>query len=102
LLLALAAPSVAAFSSPSLAFKRAVVGTMLPTAATSTSLQATKLNDIDTMCIMNIAEYCSSEECSLDDREALLARVEEQRDILSAQVDDMNTIIDHIKGPQAN
>lgn len=92
-LTALSASSVAAFSSPVPAFTRstAVVGV-------SVSLQqANRLNEIDTMCIMNIAEYCATEDCSLEDREALTARVQEQRDIIAQELHEMEEVLDHLK-----
>jgi hypothetical protein len=81
-----------AFSSPALTFKR----------STSTSIHATSfpLNDIDTMCIMNIAEFCASEECSLDDREALIARIEEQRDLHTGIVNDLDEALRHLNSSE--
>jgi hypothetical protein len=80
-----------AFSSPALTFKR----------STSTSIHATSnpLNDIDTMCMMNIAEFCATEECSLDDREALIARLVEQRNLHTGLVNDLDEVLLHLKSP---
>lgn len=36
------------------------------------------LDEIDTMCLMNTAAYCVEEECSLEDHDALVNRLQEQ------------------------
>lgn len=57
------------------------------------------LSDIDLMALENVAEFCLSvdsmvEECDLDEHEALVNQLSEQRDILLEQRDIVN---DHVQ-----
>ena len=53
---------------------------------------------MDIMCIMNAADLCSYyDECSIDEREALLNRLEEQTDILSERIAMMTCLTKHLK-----
>mmetsp|Transcript_7580 Transcript_7580/g.9342 ORF Transcript_7580/g.9342 Transcript_7580/m.9342 type:complete len:144 (+) Transcript_7580:56-487(+) len=45
-----------------------------------------QLSEIDSMCLMNTAEYCAEGECSLDDVEALLNQLQDQADIFSERI----------------
>lgn len=50
------------------------------------------------MCIMNAADLCSYyDECHLEEREALLNRLEEQTDILSERISMMTCLVRHLK-----
>lgn len=56
------------------------------------------LSDMDIMCIMNAADLCSYyDECSIEEREALLNRLEEQTDILSERIAMMTCLVKHLK-----
>jgi len=56
------------------------------------------LSDIDIMCIMNAADLCSYyDQCDIDEREALLNRLEEQTDILSERIAMMTCLVKHLK-----
>lgn len=60
--------------------------------------QRKALSDIDIMCIMNAADLCSYyDECDLEEREALLNRLEEQTDILSERIAMMTCLVKHLK-----
>jgi hypothetical protein len=53
---------------------------------------------MDIMCIMNAADLCSYyDECSIEEREALLNRLEEQTDILSERIAMMTCLVKHLK-----
>lgn len=55
------------------------------------------LSDMDIMCIMNAADLCSYyDECDLEEREALLNRLEEQTDILSERIAMMTCLMRHL------
>ena len=62
----------------------------VPAARQMTALQSQKLSDIDLMAIENVAELCLNvesmvEECDLDEHEALVNQLSEQRDILQQE-----------------
>jgi len=66
-----------------------------------------KLNDIDLMAIKNVAEMCLHSEdfspstegdCDLEEHEALVNQLREQRNILAAQVKEINELISELKG----
>jgi hypothetical protein len=46
------------------------------------------MNDIDTMCTVNLAEYCAQESCSLDDVDALVNRLEQQSQALVVSLEE--------------
>jgi hypothetical protein len=47
------------------------------------------LNDIDLMCVMNVAAYCKEEGCDLEDTEALMYTLALQRQAASSTVVDL-------------
>jgi hypothetical protein len=66
---------------------------------TSLDMAASKvLSDIDIMGIMNAADLCSYyEECDIEEREALLNRLEEQSDIMAERIAMMSCLTRHLK-----
>jgi hypothetical protein len=51
--------------------------------------------DMDTMCMMNLAEFCASgesESCDVEDREALAEWMQERKREMQRQADDMATL----------
>ena len=55
------------------------------------------LSDMDIMCIMNQADLCSFyDECDLEEREALLNRFEEQKEILAERIAMMSCLTKHL------
>lgn len=70
----------------------------VPRSSTLLSEKREALSDIDIMCIMNSADLCSYyDECNIEEREALLNRLEEQTDILSERVAMMTCLTKHLK-----
>eukprot|EP01083_Nonionella_stella_P145576 456467_1 len=72
----------------------------------SSSSQSSILTDMDLMCIANAADLCtrididlnlSSDDCDLEEREALLNRFEEQEDILAERLAMMQVLTHHLK-----
>jgi len=52
-----------------------------------------QLSEIDSMCILNTAEFCLDNECLVDDVSALLNQLQDQRDILTKQLDTLNNFL---------
>jgi hypothetical protein len=50
--------------------------------------------DMDTMCMMNLAQYCaeSSDSCDVEDREALSEWMQERKRVLQRQANDMASL----------
>ena len=68
-----------------------------PASQTMLQEQRKALSDIDIMCIMNAADLCSYyDECDVEEREALLNRLEEQTDILSERIAMMTCLVKHL------
>jgi hypothetical protein len=68
--------------------------------STTTLLPATKelLSDMDIMCIMNAADLCSYyDECDVEERNALLNRLEEQTEVLADRLAMMSCLTTHLK-----
>ena len=72
-------------------------------------LSAKKLNDVDEMCIENVAELCLkadmmalSEECDLDEQEALVNQLEDQKTIMEAQANRIDHLLQRLKGQSVN
>jgi hypothetical protein len=63
-----------------------------------------KLNDVDEMCIENVAELClqadellASTECDMEEYEALLNQLQDQRALLVAQVERIDNLVHRMK-----
>ena len=73
------------------------------TRAGSAIVGATKLNDIDEMCIENVAELCLraeeslAEECDLEEHQALVNQLEIQKDLLQQHLDHMDNLLHRLK-----
>jgi hypothetical protein len=65
--------------------------------------QGKLLNEIDTMCIMNVANYCSTTaECSFEDKAALVNRFVEQSQILEGRLADVQSIARQLRASSSN
>ena len=68
------------------------------------ALPSTKLNDIDEMCIENVAELCLqadaalASECDLEEQEALVNQLQDQRDLLATHVERIENLLHRLKG----
>eukprot|EP00538_Stauroneis_constricta_P002035 CAMPEP_0119546276 /NCGR_PEP_ID=MMETSP1352-20130426/770_1 /TAXON_ID=265584 /ORGANISM="Stauroneis constricta, Strain CCMP1120" /LENGTH=109 /DNA_ID=CAMNT_0007590965 /DNA_START=98 /DNA_END=427 /DNA_ORIENTATION=- len=66
------------------------------------AVAATKLTDIELMGIENTAELCVAdvlvEDCDLEEHEALVNRLQEQKDILGKEVAEIDSILSKLKG----
>jgi hypothetical protein len=79
--------------APPRAFSRIISST------TSLNVASSKvLSDIDIMCIMNAADLCSYyDQCDIEEREALLNRLDEQTDMLAQRIAMMSCLTRHLK-----
>jgi len=63
-----------------------------------------KLNDVDLMAIENVAELCLDaenaiqDECDLDQHDALVNRLQAQRDLMLDQVGYINDLLHRLQG----
>ena len=64
-----------------------------------------QLNDIDEMCIENVAELClqadevlANTECDLEEQEALVNQLEDQRALLATHVERIENLLHRLKG----
>ena len=58
---------------------------------------AAELSAIDEMCIENVAEYCLHETCDLEEYEALVNQLEEQRDHFIRHVANVESLLHRLK-----
>ena len=61
---------------------------------------APELNPIDEMCVENVAEFCLHEQCDVEEYEALINQLEDQRDYMINHLANVETLLRHLK--QAN
>jgi hypothetical protein len=69
----------------------------------STKLYVKQLNDIDLMCIENVANLCTQADsaldgCDLDEYEALTNQLNDQRAIIQTHVDKIDSILTQLAG----
>ena len=63
-----------------------------------------KLNDVDEMCIENVAELCLqadaalATECDLEEYAALVNQLQDQKEMLEAHVDRIDNLLHRLKG----
>mmetsp|Transcript_10588 Transcript_10588/g.21152 ORF Transcript_10588/g.21152 Transcript_10588/m.21152 type:complete len:132 (-) Transcript_10588:222-617(-) len=60
-------------------------------------LRMTELSPIDEMCIENVAEFCLHETCDVDEYEALVNQLEEQRDHFIRHVANVESLLQRLK-----
>ena len=60
-------------------------------------LQMTELSPIDEMCIENVAEFCLHETCDIEEYEALVNQLEEQRDHFIRHVANVESLLHRLK-----
>ena len=76
--------------------------------STTTTLYRQKLSDIDLMAIENVAELCLqaedalADECDLEEHEALVNQIQDQRDIMMEQINYMDDLLIKLKGHSVN
>ena len=58
---------------------------------------APELSPIDEMCIENVAEFCLHESCDLEEYEALINQLEEQRDHFITHVANVESLLHRLK-----
>lgn len=59
-----------------------------------------QLSEIDSMCVMNTAVYCSEGECTVDEIDALINQLKDQRDIFKMRMKKMDIMLNELD--QAN
>ena len=60
-------------------------------------LQMAELSPIDEMCIENVAEFCLHESCDIEEYEALVNQLEEQRDHFIRHVANVESLLQRLK-----
>eukprot|EP01083_Nonionella_stella_P082654 228175_1 len=56
------------------------------------------MSDMDSMCIANAANVCSHyDQCDVEEREAMINRFEEQKDLLARRLAEMESLSRHLK-----
>ena len=63
----------------------------------STHAHAPELNPIDEMCMENVAEFCLHEQCDVEEYEALINQLEDQRDHMVNHLAKVETLLRHLK-----
>ena len=58
---------------------------------------APELNPIDEMCMENVAEFCLHEQCDVEEYEALVNQLEDQRDYMINHLAKVETLLRHLK-----
>lgn len=58
---------------------------------------AAELSPIDEMCIENVAEFCLHESCDIEEYEALVNQLEEQRDHFIRHVANVESLLHRLK-----
>ena len=58
---------------------------------------APELNSIDEMCMENVAEFCLHEQCDVEEYEALVNQLEDQRDYMINHLAKVETLLRHLK-----
>ena len=82
-----------------------VLPNRLPSHLPSVGLQALQasthhspeLSPIDEMCVENVAEFCLHEQCDLEEYDALINQLQEQRDYMLNHVAKVETLLRHLK-----
>lgn len=98
----LALPAVAAFSPIALQGNR---GVTFQREFGTVAHQAQPLSDVDTMCVMNTADYCSEEEeaCDIQEEDALMNSLESQAHYIEIRLDEIEDLMSGLSGyPQSN
>ena len=74
--------------------------TTTTTTTTTVVMNAPPLNQIDEMCIENVAEFCLEDAmaCDLEEFEALVNQLTEQRAYHTSQVTLLDTLLDKLSG----
>ena len=58
---------------------------------------APELHPIDEMCMENVAEFCLHEQCDVEEYEALVNQLEDQRDYMINHLAKVETLLRHLK-----
>jgi len=85
--LVVASAPVTAFQSSHRSFARSAPSTMLQK----------ELNPIDEMCIENVAEFCLHEECDIEEYEALINQLEDQKKFFINHVATVESLLARLK-----
>mmetsp|Transcript_195 Transcript_195/g.456 ORF Transcript_195/g.456 Transcript_195/m.456 type:complete len:134 (-) Transcript_195:166-567(-) len=68
-----------------------------PTNGVSTLLKSVEFNPIDEMCIENVAEFCLHESCDLEEYQALINQLEEQKDHFIRHTANVESLLARLK-----
>mmetsp|Transcript_44253 Transcript_44253/g.134759 ORF Transcript_44253/g.134759 Transcript_44253/m.134759 type:complete len:144 (-) Transcript_44253:340-771(-) len=61
----------------------------------------TELSEVDEFCVENVAEFCLNESCDLEEYEALINQLQDQRDIMMEHVEKLDSLLGRLKGVQS-
>eukprot|EP00568_Trieres_chinensis_P002532 CAMPEP_0183300048 /NCGR_PEP_ID=MMETSP0160_2-20130417/6598_1 /TAXON_ID=2839 ORGANISM="Odontella Sinensis, Strain Grunow 1884" /NCGR_SAMPLE_ID=MMETSP0160_2 /ASSEMBLY_ACC=CAM_ASM_000250 /LENGTH=130 /DNA_ID=CAMNT_0025462401 /DNA_START=210 /DNA_END=602 /DNA_ORIENTATION=+ len=57
-----------------------------------------ELSVVDEMCIENVAEFCLNESCDIEEYEALINQLQDQRDLMSEHIVKIDSLLARLKG----
>lgn len=57
-----------------------------------------ELNEVDEMCIENVAEFCLNEACDIEEYEALINQLQDQRDLMTEHVAKVTSLLARLQG----
>uniref|UniRef100_A0A7S1Z6Z4 Uncharacterized protein n=1 Tax=Trieres chinensis TaxID=1514140 RepID=A0A7S1Z6Z4_TRICV len=61
-----------------------------------------ELSNVDEMCIENVAEFCLTESCELEEYEALINQLQDQRDLISEHVSKIDGLLAKLRDHDAD
>uniref|UniRef100_A0A7S1Z6J5 Uncharacterized protein n=1 Tax=Trieres chinensis TaxID=1514140 RepID=A0A7S1Z6J5_TRICV len=61
-----------------------------------------ELSVVDEMCIENVAEFCLNESCDIEEYEALINQLQDQRDLISEHVSKIDGLLAKLRDHDAD
>ena len=69
----------------------------LPSVGLASTHHPPELSPIDEMCVENVAEFCLHEQCDVEEYEALINQLQEQRDYMLNHASKVEILLRHLK-----
>uniref|UniRef100_A0A6U4JWS6 Uncharacterized protein n=1 Tax=Minutocellus polymorphus TaxID=265543 RepID=A0A6U4JWS6_9STRA len=69
----------------------------LPPVGLQSTNHPPELNPIDEMCVENVAEFCLHEQCDVEEYEALINQLQEQKNYMINHLAKVETLLRHLK-----
>uniref|UniRef100_A0A7R9W5N0 Uncharacterized protein n=1 Tax=Pseudictyota dubia TaxID=2749911 RepID=A0A7R9W5N0_9STRA len=60
-----------------------------------------ELSEVDEFCVENVAEFCLNSSCDVEEYEALINQLQEQRDIMAEHVEKLDSLLGRLKGVES-